>query len=150
MWKQSFECSGINEPNFEDNPSGWFDWFDDCMSGENGNHEPPPIPCRPGRYSVNGKCWQIVCTTDGTELRPCFTTPIPPNINSVIVTAVCITNNGFLVQTQSAKGLKTDKIKHGKIRLKHIAAALIYKKPLPNPEIKKVASTFWEGIKPLP
>ena len=54
------ECSGLNEPDFEDNPSEWFDLFDDCMSREIQNPEPQnptAPPCRPRTVHINGKCF---------------------------------------------------------------------------------------------
>ena len=57
-WKHDNpSCSGLNSPVFTDNPSGYFDWFDDCASGPDfdigdgpglgGDDPPPPPPCFP-------------------------------------------------------------------------------------------------------
>jgi hypothetical protein len=155
MWKQTMECSGLNEPPFdEEHFSEWFDWFDGCMSGNNdvpGLPDPPPIPpCRPRRtVIVHGACYEIVCTIDGPELRPCPENPQPVLTGSILIIAIRITNKGFVVQTLSSKGIKTDTVKQGKTRLKHLGAALIYKKPLPAADVKKIPKIFWKEMDSL-
>ena len=154
MWKQTFECSSLNEPDFEDDPSGWFDWYDDCASGADPVAEPPQPPslppCRPRHYTVNGKCWEVVCTNEGPEIRPCLKTPVPPNLTAIEILAIRIANDGFHVQTLSKGGLLMEKIKHGKIKLKHLGAAMIFKQALPELSIKKIKPDFWQKLKPLP
>ena len=155
MWKQSTECSGLNEPPFdEEHFSEWFDWFDDCMSGSVDvpglPDPPPPPPCRPRRtVVVHGVCYEIVCTIDGPELRPCLENPQTVLTNTILIIAIRITNKGFVVQTQSSKGIKTDTVKHGMTRLKHLGAALIYKKPLPGADLKKITKVFWKEMDKL-
>src|SRR5215831_12232271 len=102
MWKQTAECSLFNQPDFESDPSGYFDWLDDCQSGAVEVPEPPqpppPPPCKPMKYTVNGKCWEVHCTVDGPEIRPCLKSPVG-GLKSPVIIAIRITNDGFHVQT---------------------------------------------------
>ncbi len=143
MWNIADEsCAYFNEPDIEENPIAWYDWYDSCLIiPETEDPEPPtppdPPPCRPRKFTANGNCWEIVCTEEGPEIRPC----LKPNTNRVSTT--------IRVLVQSALGFKAITIKHGKIKLKHLASAMIYKKALPDANIKKVGTKFWSGLKEL-
>jgi hypothetical protein len=155
MWKSELGCSGLSEPDFDEDPSAWFDWFEDCMSGEPPDPggeppEPPDIPCKPRRWIDNeGRCWDRVCTADGPELRPCFVEPVIQGTAKPAITAIHLTGDNILVQVTTSRGVKVHNLAPGDVKLSHLANALFQRAVLPSADIRRIPGDFWARQKPV-
>ena len=158
MWKNNDpQCSVFNEPPFDpEHFSDWFDWFDDCMSGEiqigpPSTTPPNPPPCKPGVRIVNGRCIEVFCTVDGPQIQGCYKIPRTPIIKYAVISGIRVTNNGYIVQTFGPTGLRTETVPKGKVRLRHLGSALLTQKKLPQASINKVPAKFWKSFdSPIP
>jgi hypothetical protein len=87
VWKPSTdpECSPFNQPEYTEDPGGYWDWADKCISWTDEidvGPDFPPIPCKPRIWTdIRGNCWKIVCTQYGPWLESCGRGwgPLPPS-----------------------------------------------------------------------
>ena len=147
-WKLGSECSGLNQPVFEDDPEGYWDWVDGCITddpiAEPIPPEPPQPPCNPIRW-IDGrrKCWERICTPFGPEIRPCFDRPVAVLSKQPQIIALRITADGYTVHVATKQGIKVRKVAHGQVKLAHLASAMLNRSKLPTAEIRKIPAVFW-------
>lgn len=143
----------LTEPEFNQNTfSDWFDWWYEYNQWLNEwlddlETKPPTFPppvCRPERVTINGKCFEKICTPTGPLLQHCYFGDILHD--KPLIKAIRITDKGYQVDVQSKKGVQSFFVKYKDIKLRHLGLALIHEKPLPNINILKVRSSFWKTI----
>ncbi|MFI1395665.1 hypothetical protein [Streptomyces sp. NPDC020681] len=138
-------CSGWNAPSSYNDPEGWFEWWDGCITDEAEPPEEPPEPCMPGEYTdAKGRCWELICTPSGKEVKRGCDEP-PPKIKGVIV-GIRFKRNGYSVRVNTEDGVQSQLLTAGKVKLIHLVRAMINETPLPEDHCKKVSDDFWEEL----
>ncbi|MGH8528205.1 MAG: hypothetical protein ACREXY_29485 [Gammaproteobacteria bacterium] len=145
-------CSPLFEPDFEEDPDGYFDYWQDCIDDTHSDFADPwQPPCRPYRWTDprNGRCMEKICTAEGPEFRPCPGEPtIPSDYPQVVALQLRTYGFGILVATEEGQRLQSLSRKAvKKIGLVQIISALINKAKLPAPDVTKVPTDFWEKQK---
>ncbi|MET7766690.1 hypothetical protein ABZS71_33650 [Streptomyces sp. NPDC005393] len=140
-------CGGWNAPSSYDDPEGWFEWWDSCITDEVEPPEPPepPEPCMPSEYTdAQGRCWEIICTPSGKEVRRGCDEP-PTKIKGVII-GIRFKQNGYSVRVDTQDGVQIQLLTAGKVKLIHLIRAMVNEVPLPAGDCKKVPTAFWEEL----
>ncbi len=146
-WKVEAKCMAAQEPDFEADPAAWFDWFDDCASGPDtslaGTYEPPPVPCHPGRFVENGRCWLLVCTKIGPMIEPCYEPNFELPMNGIL--AIKAAANGYALVVRTGKGFSLVRVPRGVATLRQLIGVAASQRALPTLELTKISRTFWSG-----
>jgi hypothetical protein len=149
MWKNSTECSGLFEPDMHEDPSGWFDWWDGCITPEpepepSGPSEPPEPVCIPRQWvDAQNQCWRLICTDDGREIVPCWSSN--PGWNVVPrVKAIKLHTDGYSVMVDIGGRGVAQRVTHGPIKLLHLVRAMVATSKLPARDVTTGPPSFWE------
>jgi hypothetical protein len=150
VWKASeARCTAGNEPDFTRNPEGWFEWFDSCITDEPGDVDTEgfELPCKPVKLQdQQGRCWRVVCTSDGPEFRPCWGEEIG---EPRAIVAVQARADGYSVLVNTSHGHPVQDIPAGRLHPTHLIRAMVHHISLPGDLIREVEGSFWEGLTPV-
>jgi hypothetical protein len=126
----------LDEPDFFADAGAWFDWFE--------RRPARALDCTPRRWiDDRGRCWEMVCTSFGPEIRRCFDEPLPIFPIRPQIVALRLDPDGYVVHIGSGGRLKARRIPHGQVSLRRLAAALLNRAPLPTADIARIPPTFW-------
>lgn len=147
MWNiHDPSCGPLNQPDFEADPGAYFDWFEHCSSGPagpSGDGTGPQPPCEPRTWITGGRCFELVCTPHGPEIRPCFEKPIPTVSTSATITALRLTGHEYIAHVATSKGVRIVKILPGEIKLSQLVSALLHRSELPGVNFRRIPEEFW-------
>jgi hypothetical protein len=147
-------CSPLFQPDFEEDPDGYFEYWEDCIDSTPPVFEDPwQPPCRPYRWidPRNGRCMEKICTSLGPEFRPCPGEPtIPSDYPQVVALQLRTEGFGVLVATEEGQRLESlSRQAARKIGLGKIITAMINRAKLPTTDVTHVPTDFWDKQKRL-
>ena len=167
MWKPSTdpECSPFNQPEYTEDPGGYWDWADKCIAWTDEidiGPEIPPIPCKPRIWTdMRGNCWKLVCTQYGPWLESCgrhWGPPPPDTIPSsyslimppvtIKLLAVGFGKEGIEVKVGQDCGIETQVIPGGKVPISKVAFAVMAEAELPAAQLSELSRDYWQGMQP--
>jgi hypothetical protein len=130
FWKPDPACSILNQPDFADDPGGYFDWIDGCYGDRPEAEEVPPVPpvppCRPSRWRdpIRQCCWQVVCGPFGPEVIPCFENACLV-VEPGTIQAIQISPDGFRVRIATDGGSEVVTVERDQAPIRGLAGAMV-------------------------
>jgi hypothetical protein len=152
VWIRStdWECSIFNQPEYTEDPGGYWDWYDNCIVWTDDIEvDPglPPIPCKPRMWiDSRGRCWKIVCTEFGPQLESCGGVLDPLPVEGAKLRSVGFGPKGIELGVLDDRGIQTQIIPAGKVPISKLAFALLAGAELPTAQITDIDADYWDRM----
>jgi hypothetical protein len=155
VWQHNHDdpaCSPFNQPEYTEDPGGYWDWADKCITWTDEidvGPDIPPIPCKPRIWTdLRGNCWKIVCTEYGPWTESCGRNwgPLPPD--SIKLLAVGFGKEGIEVKVGRDCGIETQVIPGGTVPISKVAFALMADAELPTAQLAELDADYWDRMQP--